>query len=151
MAESLAAVEHGAQEIDMVVNLGALKSGDWRAAEADVRGVVRVLDGHALLKVILEVCLLSRDEIVTASRFCEAAGANFVKTSTGFSKSGATVEAVRLMRETVSASVGVKASGGIRDRATALLMVQAGASRLGTSASVAIVSAIPTDITSASY
>lgn len=139
--EAALAVEQGANEVDMVLNIGALKSGDPRRAEADVNEVVRALKGKALLKVILETCLLSDSEIVLACQLCEAAGADFVKTSTGFSRAGATVEAVRLMRQTVGDRLGVKASGGIRDRMAAMAMVEAGASRLGTSASLVIIEA----------
>ena len=139
-AEAALGVEHGAREIDMVLDIGALKDGDLSGAEADVRAVRQALEGGVILKVILEVCLLSEEEIVAACRLCEAAGADFVKTSTGFGKSGATLESVRLMRATVGQRLGVKAAGGIRDRRMALAMIEAGASRIGASASVAIVS-----------
>lgn len=139
--EAVLSMENGAHEIDMVINVGAIKDKEWKAVEEDVRAVASALQGGALLKVILETALLSREEIVSACQACETAGAQFVKTSTGFAAAGgASTEAVRLMRESVSEQIGVKASGGIRNRAAALAMVQAGATRLGTSASVRIVS-----------
>ncbi|MBX3673011.1 MAG: deoxyribose-phosphate aldolase [Burkholderiales bacterium] len=137
------AVAEGAAEIDMVLNLGLLKSG--RAAEAgrDVGEVVRAVAGTPV-KVILETAALTPEEIALACRLCVEAGAAFVKTSTGFHPAGgATVEAVRLMRETVGPSVGVKASGGIRSLADAMRMIEAGANRIGTSASAAILAALP--------
>ena len=136
------AVAEGAAEIDMVLNLGLLKSG--RAAEAgrDVGEVVRAVAGTPV-KVILETAALTPEEITLACRLCVEAGAAFVKTSTGFHPAGgATVEAVRLMRETVGPSVGVKASGGIRNLADAMRMIEAGANRIGTSASAAILAAL---------
>ena len=137
------AVAEGAAEIDMVLNLGLVKSG--RAAEAgrDVGEVVRAVAGTPV-KVILETAALTSEEIALACRLCVEAGAAFVKTSTGFHPAGgATVEAVRLMRETVGPSVGVKASGGIRSLADAMRMIEAGANRIGTSASAAILAALP--------
>lgn len=132
------ALRTGADELDMVLNLGAAKEGHWHFIEHEIHEVVSVARGH-LVKVILETCLLTEAEIVEACRAAQRAGAAFVKTSTGFSTGGATVEAVRLMRRTVGPEMGVKASGGIRDRASALAMVEAGANRLGTSNGVAIV------------
>jgi deoxyribose-phosphate aldolase len=140
-AEARLAIEAGAREVDMVMAIGALKDGDDARVHDDIARVcdaVHAVPG-ALVKVILETALLSDDEIVRACRIAEAAGADFVKTSTGFASGGATVEAVRLMRTTVGDCLGVKAAGGIRDAATARAMVDAGATRLGTSASVAIV------------
>lgn len=137
--ETRIAVDEGAGEVDMVLNIGALKSGDLKLVEQDVRAVVRAARGNVITKVILETCLLTPEEIRTSSAICARAGADFVKTSTGFNKGGATVEAVRIMRETVGKEMGVKASGGIRDHETAMRMIGAGASRLGASASVAIV------------
>ena len=137
--ETRVAIDDGAGEVDMVLNIGALKSGDLKLVEQDVRAVVRAARGPVITKVILETCLLSPEEIATASAICARAGADFVKTSTGFNKGGATVEAVRIMRETVGKEMGVKASGGIRDHETAVKMIGAGASRIGASASVAIV------------
>ena len=136
------AVAEGAAEIDMVLNFGLLRSG--RAAEAgrDAGAVVRAVAGTPV-KVILETAVLTPEEIALACRLCVDAGAAFVKTSTGFHPAGgATVEAVRLMRETVGPSVGVKASGGIRSLADAMRMIEAGANRIGTSASAAILAAL---------
>ena len=137
--ETRRAVEDGAKEIDMVINIDLLKSKDLAAFEEDIRAVRRATQGATLLKVILETCLLKDDEKVLACEIAKKAGADFVKTSTGFSTGGATVEDVALMRRVVGAEIGVKASGGIRDYAKAVAMIQAGANRLGTSASVAIV------------
>ncbi len=137
--EAAAAMEDGALEIDMALNVGALKDADFDTVGHDIEAVREAMAGHGLLKVILETALLTPGEIIAACRIAEGAGAQFVKTSTGFGPGGATVEAVRLMRETVGARLGVKASGGIGNRAAALAMLEAGASRLGTSRSVAIV------------
>ncbi len=137
--ETRIAIDDGAGEVDMVVNIGALKSGDHRLVENDIRGVVRATRGSVISKVILETCLLTKDEIKTGCQLSQRAGANFVKTSTGFSKGGATAEDIALMRETVGSEMGVKASGGVRDHEGALEMLHAGASRIGASASVAIV------------
>ena len=136
-AEAAEAVANGADEVDMVMNLGLATAGEWDLVEADIRAVVEA-SGNALVKVILETCLLSDEQIVEACRRTVAAGAQFVKTSTGFSTGGATVEAVRLMRETVGPDFGVKASGGIRSAADFDVMVEAGASRIGTSAGLTI-------------
>ena len=136
--EAAAAVAAGAREIDMVLHVGGLKAGEFKAVEADIAGVRRA-SGPALLKVIIETCLLTDDEKRTACRLAVAAGAAFVKTSTGFGAAGATPDDVSLMRATVGPDIGVKASGGIRTRADAERMVAAGASRIGASASVAIV------------
>ncbi len=134
-------IEHGAEEIDMVLNIGAFKSGDVQAVQIDVESVVKVAAGKPV-KVILETGLLNREEIVTASQICADAGAAFVKTSTGFGPRGASIEDIRAMQQGIAASkrhtVQIKASGGIRDLATALAMIEAGASRLGVSASVSI-------------
>nr|WP_202115071.1 deoxyribose-phosphate aldolase [Gilliamella sp. Pas-s27] len=137
--ETEMAVKAGAQEIDMVINVGWLKSNDWDAVKQDIEAVFNAC-GAMPLKVILETCLLTKDEIVKVCEICKQIGVAFVKTSTGFSVSGATVEDVKLMRDTVGNAMGVKASGGIRDRQTAEKMVHAGASRLGASAGIAIVS-----------
>jgi deoxyribose-phosphate aldolase len=136
--ETRDAIGNGAQEIDMVINVGALKSGRMDRVESDIRAVVEAAAGVPV-KVILETCLLTDDEKVAACKASKSAGAAFVKTSTGFSKGGATVADIRLMRQTVGPEMGVKASGGVRDHATAIAMVEAGATRLGASASVAIV------------
>lgn len=136
--EAECAVYDGADEVDMVINIGDLKDGDYKAVEDDIRAV-KAACGDKLLKVIIECCLLSDEEKVKACELSEAAGADYVKTSTGFSKGGATAEDVALMRRTVGDRLGVKAAGGIRDRATAEKMIEAGASRLGCSAGIAIV------------
>lgn len=138
--EARRAVFDGASEVDMVINVGALKSLDYRAVEEDIRGVVRAChEGGALTKVIIEAALLTREEKIKASTLAAAAGAEFVKTSTGFGPGGATVEDVALMREVVGEKVGVKAAGGVKDRATAEEMVKAGATRIGASAGIRIV------------
>jgi len=129
----------GADEVDMVMNLGWAKEGNWALVEKDIAEVVKAVKPMPV-KVILETCLLSEDQIRKACHAATQGGAHFVKTSTGYSKSGATVQAVQLMRQSVPASVEVKASGGIRDLATALAMIEAGATRLGTSSGAAIVS-----------
>lgn len=132
-AEAALAVTRGASEVDMVVDLGSVLAGDWDAVEADV-AAVRAACAPALLKVILESAALTPEQLAEACRRSEAAGAHYVKTSTGFHPAGgASVDAVRLMRETVGDRLGVKASGGIRDTASALAMLEAGASRLGLS------------------
>ena len=135
--EAKLAVEDGAQEVDMVINVGALKDGDDQLVLEDIKEV-KAACGNALLKVIIETCLLTDEEKVKACQLSVEAGADFVKTSTGFSTGGATTKDVALMRKTVGANVGVKASGGIRDKETAQKMIEAGASRLGTSATIAI-------------
>ncbi len=132
------AVKAGADEIDMVINIGYVKDKAWDAVLDDILAVRKACEGK-VLKVILEVCLLTDEEIVKACQLCVEAGADFVKTSTGFSKHGATLESVRLMKKTVGDRALVKAAGGIRDRETALKMIEAGADRLGCSAGVAIV------------
>lgn len=138
--EARRAIEDGACEIDMVIHVGALKSGDDAYVRRDIAGVAEVCHRHgAKLKTILETCLLTDAEKVRACELAKAAGADFVKTSTGFSKGGATVADVALMRRTVGPRLGVKASGGVRDVETAKAMIEAGATRIGASASVAIV------------
>lgn len=136
--ETEQAITNGADEIDMVMNIGFAKMGDWHAVAQDMAAVVQAASGKALVKVILETCLLTDDEIRHACQVAVQAGADFVKTSTGFSKGGATVEAVRLMRETVGENIGVKASGGVRSQADLENMVMAGANRIGASAGVAL-------------
>jgi deoxyribose-phosphate aldolase len=133
------ATKAGADEVDMVMNLGWAKEGNWALVEKDIAEVVKAVKPTPV-KVILETCLLSEDQIRKACHAATQGGAHFVKTSTGYSKSGATVQAVQLMRQSVPASVEVKASGGIRDLATALAMIEAGATRLGTSSGAAIIS-----------
>lgn len=145
--ETRRAIEQGAEEVDMVINIGALKSRDYALVEQDIHGVVqaaasaseRAGGARVIVKVILETSLLTRDEKVMGSTLAKAAGADFVKTSTGFAGGGATVEDVQLMRETVGPEMGVKASGGVRTKEDAEKMVAAGATRLGASAGVKIV------------
>lgn len=137
--EARRAIQDGAGELDMVTQVGALKSRDYRLVERDVRGVVEAARCRAAVKVIIETALLTREEKVAACSLAKAAGADFVKTSTGFAAAGATVEDVRLMREVVGEEMGVKAAGGIRDPETAMAMIAAGATRIGASASVKIV------------
>ena len=136
--EAKKAVEEGAQEVDMVINIGWLKGGMDNCVRQDIRRVKEAY-GNAHLKVVIETCLLTEEEKVRACRLSVAGGADFVKTSTGFSKGGATTDDVALMRKTVGSRTGVKASGGIRDYATAKAMIEAGANRLGCSSGIAIV------------
>jgi len=136
--EASEAIENGAREVDMVINVGAIKSGDFDFVKKDIEAVVQVAKGKALVKVILETCLLTEEEKIKSCKICKEAHADFVKTSTGFSTGGATVSDIKLMRGIVKPDMGVKASGGIRDYETAKAMVDAGASRIGASASVAI-------------
>ena len=137
--ETSDAIKNGANEIDMVINIGALKSGDWNIVKRDIEGVVGVARGRALVKVILETSLLNDEEKIRACTIAKMAGADFVKTSTGFNKGGATVEDIRLMRKTVGPTMGVKASGGVRDLETAKAMIAAGATRIGTSSGINII------------
>ncbi|MDR3514338.1 MAG: deoxyribose-phosphate aldolase [Azospirillaceae bacterium] len=137
-AEAAWVVAQGADEVDMVLALGPMKDGDDDAVRADIAGVKRAC-GAATLKVILETCLLTEAEIVRACQLSQAAGADFVKTSTGYSKGGATTADVALMRRTVGDSMGVKASGGIRTFADAESMLRAGATRIGASAGITII------------
>ena len=138
-AETAVAVRNGAREVDMVIDLGAAKDGNWDYVQADIAGV-KAACGAAKLKVIIEACLLTDEEKVQACLAAKAAGADFVKTSTGYSKSGATVADVALMRRTVGGDMGVKAAGGIHTREEALAMIEAGANRIGASSGIAIVS-----------
>jgi deoxyribose-phosphate aldolase len=135
--EAERAVEDGADEIDMVLNVSALKSGNHSLVSEEIGRVVVASAGRTV-KVILETCFLTEEEKVLACRLAESSGAHFVKTSTGFGSGGATVADVRLLRRSIGPHMQVKASGGIRDRQTALAMIEAGASRIGASASVAI-------------
>ncbi|KXT75058.1 Deoxyribose-phosphate aldolase [Streptococcus sp. DD10] len=135
--ETQNAIENGADEIDMVINIGALKSGEVEIVEQDIQAVVNV-SGDKLVKVIIETCLLTNDEKVLVCQLAKKAGADFVKTSTGFSTGGATVVDVSLMRQTVGTEMGVKASGGARSYKDALEFINAGANRIGTSSGVAI-------------
>jgi len=145
--ETREAIENGAKEIDMVINVGALKSKDYNRVRSDIEEVVIASKGKATLKVIIETCLLTDDEKIRACEISKDAGADFVKTSTGFSSGGATVEDIRLMRRVVGPNIGVKASGGVSDYNTAVAMLDAGACtlgdstlcRLGTSKSIKII------------
>lgn len=132
IVETALAVSEGAEEIDMVMNVSAMKSKDHSLVRRDIEGVVLAARG-AIVKVIIETCFLTQEEKIEACKIIADAGANFVKTSTGFADSGATVEDVRLLRQHTPNTMGVKASGGIRDCKTALAMIEAGASRIGTS------------------
>ena len=136
--ETQSAICNGADEIDMVINIGALKDQQYEFVQDDIQQVKLACQGK-ILKVIIEVCLLSNEEIIKACELSVAAGADFVKTSTGFSNAGATVEAVALMKRTVNGKAKVKAAGGIRDVETAKAMIAAGADRLGASATKKIV------------
>jgi deoxyribose-phosphate aldolase len=136
--ETKNAIENGATEIDMVINIAALKDQQNDLVEQDIHAVVEAATGKAIVKVIIETCLLTREEKVRACELSVKAGADFVKTSTGFSSGGATVEDIRLMRLTVGPEIGVKASGGVRSREDAVAMVEAGASRIGASSGVSI-------------
>ena len=137
--EAELAVAEGATEIDMVLNIGALKNKNFELVFNDISAVVAAAQRN-LVKVILETCLLSDEEKIKACELAKAAGAHFVKTSTGFSTGGATAEDIRLMRKTVGPTLGVKASGGIRDYETLIKMIEAGANRIGTSSGVALLS-----------
>lgn len=139
-AEAASCAAMGAEELDMVIHVGAAKAGDWALVQRDIEGVVKAAAGRTV-KVIIETCLLTDEEKVKACEAAKAAGAHFVKTSTGFSTGGATTHDIALMRKTVGAEMGVKASGGIRDYATAMAMIEAGANRIGASAGIAIVAA----------
>ncbi|EOL50406.1 deoxyribose-phosphate aldolase [Enterococcus caccae ATCC BAA-1240] len=136
--EATDAINNGATEVDMVINVGALKSKQYKKVLKDIQAVVEAAKGKALVKVIIETALLTDDEKIKVCELAKEAGADFVKTSTGFSTGGATVADVKLMRETVGPDMGVKASGGIHNEAEAKAMIDAGATRIGTSAGVAI-------------
>ncbi|PEA56425.1 deoxyribose-phosphate aldolase [Bacillus pseudomycoides] len=138
--ETTDAIAKGATEVDMVINIGALKDKNDALVERDVRAVVEAAKGKALVKIIIETCLLTEEEKVRACELSVKAGVDFVKTSTGFSTGGATVEDVALMRKTVGPNIGVKASGGVRDEKGMDAMIEAGATRIGTSSGVALIS-----------
>lgn len=139
IAETRDAIASGASEVDMVINIGALKSKDEITVYQDIKQVVQVANRQAVVKVIIETGLLTYEEKKRACMIAKEAGADFVKTSTGFGPGGATVEDVQLMREAVGSQIGVKASGGIKDFASAKAMIEAGATRIGASAGVTIV------------
>lgn len=136
--EAQNAIDNGATEIDMVINVGALRSGDDETVKSDIAAVVRAADGKAIVKVIIETALLSKSEKRTACELAVMAGANFVKTSTGFSTGGATEEDILLMRAVVGPEIGVKASGGVRSFEDVEKMIKAGATRIGASSGVQI-------------
>ncbi|MCM3660680.1 deoxyribose-phosphate aldolase [Georgenia satyanarayanai] len=143
-AEAARAVADGADEVDMVINLGEALAGNWAAVEADIAAVRAAVPAPAVLKVIIESAALDDEQIIAACRASESAGADFVKTSTGFHPTGgASVHAVELMARTVDGRLGVKASGGIRDAAAAQAMIEAGATRLGLSGSAPILASLP--------
>lgn len=143
--ETRNAIEKGATEVDMVINIGALKDKQYDLVEKDIKAVVDAAKGKALTKVIIETCLLNDEEKEIACKLSVKAGADFVKTSTGFSTGGATVEDIALMRKTVGPDVGVKASGGVRSLEDAQNMIEAGATRIGASSGVAIVNGLTSD------
>lgn len=136
--ETEQAIQAGAEEIDMVINVGWIKSNKWEQVRSDIQTVLEACRG-VTLKVILETCLLTKEEIIKACEICRDLNVGFVKTSTGFNKGGATVEDIALMRKTVGEKLGVKASGGVRDTETALAMIESGATRIGASAGIAII------------
>ena len=138
-AETTDSIEKGANEVDMVINVGRAKAGEWDYVKSDIEAVVKAAAGKALVKVIIETCLLTDEEKVKVCQIAKEAGADFVKTSTGFSTGGATVADVALMRKTVGPDMGVKASGGVRGPEDAKAMIAAGANRLGTSSAAGIV------------
>jgi deoxyribose-phosphate aldolase len=137
--ETVKSIEDGATEIDMVINIGALKAKNYSLLKEDIEAVVNAAKGKAIVKVIIEACLLTDEEKIKACEISKEAKADFVKTSTGFSTGGATKEDIALMRKTVGEDLGVKASGGVRDYKTAMEMINAGASRIGASASISII------------
>lgn len=137
--EAVLTVKEGAQEVDMVINVGMLKAGHDDYVREEIREIKQAVGSKIILKVIIESCLLNNDEIVRACKAAKEAGADFVKTSTGFSTGGATVEAAKLMRETVGPEMGVKASGGVRTHEDLIKMVEAGANRIGTSSGAKII------------
>ncbi|MDQ0244502.1 deoxyribose-phosphate aldolase [Bacillus fengqiuensis] len=143
--ETKDAIEKGATEVDMVINIGALKDKNDELVERDIRAVVEAAKGKALTKVIIEASLLTEEEKVRACELAVKAGADYVKTSTGFSTGGATVEDIALMRKTVGPEIGVKASGGVRDVQGAKDMIEAGATRIGASSGVSIVNGLTAD------
>jgi deoxyribose-phosphate aldolase len=143
--ETKDAIEKGATEVDMVINIGALKDKNDELVERDIRAVVEAAKGKALTKVIIETCLLTEEEKVRACELAVKAGTDYVKTSTGFSTGGATIEDITLMRKTVGPDIGVKASGGVRDVQGAKDMIEAGATRIGASSGVSIVKGLTAD------
>ena len=143
--EAKDAIANGAKEVDMVINIGALKDKNYDLVQADIAAVVEAAKGNAIVKVIIETCLLTDEEKVKACELSVAAGADFVKTSTGFSTGGATAEDIALMRKTVGPNLGVKASGGVRSLEDMKKMVEVGATRIGASSGVAIMNGLSSD------
>lgn len=141
-AEAKQAVEKGVSDVDMVINIGALKNEDYPTVLNDIKAVVDAVDGKAIVKVIIETSLLNKTEKIRACELAKQAGADFVKTSTGFSTGGATLDDVKLMRATVGPKMGVKASGGVRSYEDAVAMIEAGATRIGASSGIAIVQGV---------
>ena len=141
-AETADAIAKGATEVDMVVNVGRIKSGNWDYVRSDIAAVVNAARGRSLTKVIIETCLLTDDEKIRVCEIAKEEGADFVKTSTGFSTGGATAADIALMRKTVGPDMGVKASGGIHSTEEAIALIKAGASRIGASAGIAIISGL---------
>ncbi|WP_208559651.1 deoxyribose-phosphate aldolase [Marinilactibacillus kalidii] len=142
VAETKKAIADGADEVDMVINIGAMKSEDFALVHDDIRAVVKAAEGKALVKVIIETALLNRNEKIRACEIAKRAGADFVKTSTGFSTGGATPEDIKLMRTAVGPDMGVKASGGVRSYEDAKAMIEAGATRIGTSNGIALLEGV---------
>ncbi len=143
--ETRDAIDAGAHEVDMVIAIGAARDGNWKYLHDDIAAVVSAARGNAIIKVIMENAYLNAEQIARACQIAKEAGADYVKTSTGFANSGAKIDDVRLMREVVGSEMGVKAAGGIRDLETALAMIGAGASRLGCSASIAILNQLSSE------
>ena len=141
-AEAKQAVEKSVSDVDMVINIGALKNEDYPTVLNDIKAVVNAVDGKAIVKVIIETSLLNKTEKISACELAKQAGADFVKTSTGFSTGGATIDDVKLMRATVGPKMGVKASGGVRSYEDAVAMIEAGATRIGASSGIAIVQGV---------
>jgi deoxyribose-phosphate aldolase len=137
--EAKDAIDDGANEVDMVINVGVLKSGDVDYVKNEISEIVQATKGKAILKVILETCLLSDEEIIEVCKISKEVGADFVKTSTGFNSAGATIEHIKLMRITVGEEMGIKAAGGIRSYEKAIAMIEAGATRVGASSSLKII------------
>lgn len=137
--EAKQAVKDGASEVDMVINIGALKSEDYSVVHDDIQTVVKAVQGKAIVKVIIETSLLEKNEKIRACEIAKRAGADFVKTSTGFSTGGANVDDIKLMRSAVGPEMGVKASGGVRTYEDAIAMIEAGATRIGTSNGIALI------------
>lgn len=141
-AEAKQAVEKSVSDVDMVINIGALKNEDYPTVLNDIKAVVNAVDGKAIVKVIIETSLLNKTEKIRVCELAKQAGADFVKTSTGFSTGGATLDDVKLMRATVGPKMGVKASGGVRSYEDAVAMIEAGATRIGASSGIAIVQGV---------